>query len=267
MKKQLLSLLILPALMLTSCNKGKEIKKEEAEKLAQEISDKSNDELASSENLEFKLSMIENTGKGEDKESTSVEYVYKMNEDSDIYFQMKGESEDGYFDFTLINVYDEEYGEVTYLKTYDPEEKTTTQYSIPGEVNILYENLFVVYKLQLSIAVMLYLSYTDPFEAMSVCEYDEEDEDIKGSTKYYSTGEGNLTAEISTKYVGEIDKDEEDVTSASLSVTYDNYLLTNFSLVAKSSFGNTCSLKISASHPKEKIKISLPNNWKDFFID
>ena len=154
MKKQYLALLILPALMLTSCSKGKEIKKEEAEKLAQEINDKNEASEDTSRNVELSFSMNEVSGRGEDKESIKVEYTVKTNEDGESYFQMKGGTDGENYDFTLITAKVEEYGEVTYLKTYDAESKKTTQYSFAGDTT-LYSAMLLEYQAQMMIPTMM----------------------------------------------------------------------------------------------------------------
>ena len=263
MKKQLLTVLVLPAMMLTSCSKGAELTKEEALERQEEISEKQ-EKQEYPDNMELSLSIVTNAGKGKEKESSKVEYVLKGNEDGESYFKMKGGTEEEYYDFTIITVKNETYEEVTYLKSYDKDEKKTTELVLTKKGSLTYEVALTPYQSQMLMPAMFFAAYQDPASVIADFEYDDEDmEEAKVSVKYYSTGAGNLTLESSAKYTGEVDQDEEIPVSSSSSITYDNYLFKSYEMSAKSNYGNVSSMKLSASYSDKKISISLPSNWEE----
>ena len=248
MKKHLLSLLVLPALALTSCGKGGELKEEEAKQRAQEISETS---VKPQKNYEIKLST--NTVSGKDKKKQNIEYVIRANEDNEMFFSMKGEAEGVKYDVSLYVAKNDEYEEVTYFKSYDADKKEYETTALVKKGNLLYSVSAEVYQSYTLVPLGMYAGYCDPTELMA----DADQEDIK----YYSTGSGNLTIEATEKQ--EADGQEETVVEATMSVTYDKGLFKEFVMKGKSSLGNTSTMTLTCSYPSSKIKISVPSNWKD----
>lgn len=249
MKKHLLSLLVLPALALTSCGKGGELKQEDAKERAKEISETSS---KPQKNYEIKLSTVSTSGK--DKKKSTLEYVLKANEDNEIYFTMKGESGGEKYDVSMYVAKNEEYEEVTYFKTYNSSKKEYESTAVVKKGNLLYSVTTEAYQVYTLVPSGMYAGYTDPVALMG----DAEEED---NVKYYSTGEGNLTIEV--KETQEADGEEETMVEASTSVTFDKGLLKSVSIKGKSSLGNTSSMTFTCSYPSSKVKVSLPSNWKD----
>lgn len=256
MKKQLLTLFVLPALMLTSCSAGKELTKEEAEQRADEINEKSEE---TPKNVEIKLISKGSSGKGDDKKVQNLEYVVKFNEDGEFFCSMKGTSDDEKIDITVYKVISEEYEEVTYAKTYNESNKKYDEVAITKKGNILYDTLSEGYTVYEAVPLLFYAGY-------AIVDLDEyilvEDDDGTATTKFYSTGAGNLTIEQKYKYTGEISEDDEEMLETTTKLAYSNYLLESYSVTGKSNYGNTATIKLTASYPSSKVKISLPSGWE-----
>lgn len=266
MKKKLLSLLFIPAMLLTSC-KGMKISEEKAKELANKI-------VANGENLDGKGAEMNITIK--DGEN-NVTYQLLIDKNDNLKFKVKGTSDEEKLDFVIYSVKDEEHEEVSYIKDYDEEKKTYTEHVYSKKETENYSTLVSGYTIHALVPFLLIASFADPVKIMESDEYKDGEytEDgitYKNKVEYFSTGERNLTIEVSQKYVsgepivdseeGETLEDNEYSKEKKGTITYDNLVLKNVNITAKSNKGTTGSLKANLEI-KNSLKIELPNNWKD----
>ena len=100
-------------------------------------------------------------------------------------------------------------------------------------------------------------------------EYIDDGVTYNNKTEFFSAGERNLTIEVTQKYVsgepiveeGE-EQDDEYSKDMKLTITYDNLVLKSVNVSAKSSKGNTGSIKATVNI-NNSLKVELPKNWKD----
>ena len=250
--KKVLPLLVMPALLLTSCaSKGKEISKEEANQIMRDISENSALADAVPDNIEIQFTL--STVIGEEKIKSNMEFVLKCNEDNEVYFKVKGNSEDTKYDFEFYIFNTEKYGSVNYLKAYDYEEK---KYEVICYANNSLEdyNRAESYKYTAILPLTLFGSYSTPLSFA-----DEFDEDVE--YKFYSNGAKNLTIEVSRLNI-DTDDSEELVKDAKLEVTYDNYQITSLYMYSLSNLGNVSKAKGTINYSNKKIEIKAPSGWE-----
>ena len=259
MKKRLPMLLLLPALLLTSCAGG-ELSEEKSNELKAGIAEKAKD-LKNYELLITSDGQVYDEDEGKNVASTA-RYEYRVNEDGDRYVRSFATQGVQKSDSTVYLVNNAEYQQVLYTNTYDAEEKKNVQacYGYEGnELTFAFASLyFIVPEGYLEMFVD-----ASGFEALEE-GMKEDGEEYKVSTKYYSSGEGNLTVKISASLKGEVKKDEEEKTvSANYTVEYQDYLFKSAKMSGKSSKGNNSTTEIYLTPKSSKIAIELPAGWQD----
>jgi hypothetical protein len=263
MKKKLLSLLFIPTLLLCSC-KGAKITEEKAKELAAKI-------VANEDALEGKGTEINVTLK-DNKNNVTYQLITDKNEN--VKFKVKGKADDESVDFVIYTVKNEEHEEVSYIKDYSQETKTYSEHVYSKKETTGYSALVSPYSIQALVPLLMVANFADPVKILEIDEYKNGEYYDDGVTylnkaEYFSTGERNLTIEITQKYVsgepiveeGE-EKEDEYSKDMKLTITYDNLVLKSVNATAKSSKGNTGSMKATVNI-NNSLKVELPKNWKD----
>ena len=248
MKKKLLSLLFIPTLLLCSC-KGAKITEDKAKELAAKI-------VANEDALEGKGTEINATLK-DNKNNVTYQLITDKNEN--VKFKAKGKADDESLDFVIYTVKNEEHEEVSYIKSYNHETKTYSEHVYSKKETTGYSALVSPYSMQALAPLLMVAGFADPVKIMT----------YNNKTEYFSTGERNLTIEITQKYVsgepiveeGE-EVDDEYPKDMKLTITYDNLVLKSVNATVKSSKGNTGSIKTTVNI-NNSLKVELPKNWKD----
>lgn len=264
MKTRFLSLLMIPALLLTSC-KGEKIGEEKAKELANKITE--NTGSLEGYGYELKMTAKGSSGKGSEKKSESLTYELFQDKDENIKFKMKGSDGEKKYDFVIYQVKNTEFEEVSYIKDYDLDTKTYNEYVYGKNVTDNYNSLVSTYTMNALVPVIMMAGLADPAKLLESDDFQngeivEDEITYKNEVTFYSTGEKNLTIEAKRKAVSEnIPEDEEIETSSSYSITYDNLLLKKATINAKSNYGNNVEMKFNVDI-KKSVKVELPSNWK-----
>lgn len=258
MKTKLPLLFLLPALLMTACG-GSGLSEEESNKLKAEISEKSED----LENFEF---VLDTDGVSYDEETkknvpSKMHIVYRVNEDDERYMKSTSTQDGVTMESSVYLVNNQEYQQILYVDEYDEEQKKNVPVCYGYEGN---EMTFELASFQFMLPEVYMGMFVDPANLAEIgASTGEGDEDFNISTKYTSSGEGNLTVEINAKAKKDISKDEEEQSvSANYKVEYKNYYFSSASVTAKSNKGNTSKVKASLEI-KSKFAIELPKGWED----
>lgn len=263
MKKKLLSLLFIPAILLTSC-KGAKITEDKAKELANKIV--ANEDALEGKGTEINISLKDN--------KNNITYNLISDKNENIKFKAKGKTEDESLDFVIYTVKNEEHEEISYIKDYNQETKTYSEHVYSKKETPTYSVLVSPYSIHALAALTVVANFADPVKILEIDEYKNGEYYDDGVTynnkaEYFSTGERNLTIEITQKYVsgepiveeGE-EKEDEYSKDMKLTITYDNLVLKSVNGTAKSSKGNNASIK-AAVNINNSLKVELPKNWKD----
>ena len=261
MKKKLLSLLFIPALLLTSC-KGVKINEEKAKELANKIS--ANKDAFDGKGTEINISM-------KDKED-SVTYQVIGDKNENIKFKAKGNSEGKKLDFVIYCVKNEEHEEISYIKDYNEATQTYVEHVYSKKETPEYSNLVSQYTLQALFSLLLVAYFADPVKVMENDEYKDgefTDDGVtyKNTVEYYSSGEENLTIEVDRKYVSgqpvtdesEAEEDNEYKQEMKTSITYDNLIIKSVNITNK----DTRAYIKGSVAINNSLKVELPANWQD----
>ena len=265
MKNRFLSLLIIPALLLTSC-KGEKIGEEKAKELANKITE--NTDGLEGYGYELKMTAKGNSGKGSEKKSESLSYEIFQDKDENIKFKMKGNDGDQKYDFVIYEVKNETYGKIAYIKEYDLDKKVYNEYVYGKNDTEDYSSLVSTYTSNAFVPVIMMASLADPAKLLESEDFQngeivEDEITFKNEVTFYSTGERNLTIEAKRKAVSDnIPEDNETDISIAYSITYDNLLLKKATITAKSNYGNSMEMKFNIDI-KKSVKVELPSNWKE----
>lgn len=265
MKTRFLSLLMIPALLLTSC-KGEKIGEEKAKELANKISENTNN--LDGYGYELKVNAKGSSGKGSEKQSESISYELYQDKDENIKFKMKGNDGDEKYDFVIYQVKDETYEEVAYIKEYDLDKKVYNEYVYGKNVTDNYSSLVSSYTMNALVPAIMMAGLADPAKLLESDDFQngeivEDEITYKNEVTFYSTGEKNLTIEAKRNAISNnIPEDDETDISLSYSITYDNLLLKKATIVGKSNYGNTIEMKFNVDI-KKSVKVELPSNWKE----
>ena len=258
MKTKLPLLFLLPALLMTACG-GSGLSEEESNKLKAQISEKSEN----IENFEF---VLDTDGVSYDEETkknvpSKMHIVYRVNEDDERYMKSTSTQDGVTMESSVYLVNNQEYQQILYVDEYDEEQKKNVPVCYGYEGN---EMTFELASFQFMLPEVYMGMFVDPANlAETGASTGEGDEDFNISTKYTSSGEGNLTVEINAKAKKDISKDEEEQSvSANYKVEYKNYYFSSASVTAKSNKGNTSKVKASLEI-KSKFAIELPKGWED----
>lgn len=266
MKKKLLSLLFIPTLLLCSC-KGAKITEDKAKELAAKIV--ANEDALEGKGTEINISLKDN------KNNVSYQIITDKNENAKL--KAKGKTEDESLDFVIYTVKNEEHGEIAYIKDYNQETKTYSEHVYSEKETPTYSTLTSAYTIHAFVPLLVIASFADPVKVMENDEYkngEYVDDGItyNNKTEYFSTGERNLTIEVTQKYVsgepivdsekGEKVEDEEYAKEMKLSITYDNLVIKSVNMTGKSNKGASISMKATVNI-NNSLKVELPKNWKD----
>ena len=266
MKKKLLSLLFIPAMLLTSC-KGAKITEDKAKELAKKISD--NQETLEDVGTEINITMKDS--------KNSISYQLITDKKDNVKFKVKGKADDESLDFVIYTVKNEEHEEISYIKDYNQETKKYTEFVYSKKETEDYSTLVSKYTIHALVPFLMVATFSDPVKVMENDEYKDGEYIDDGvtynnKTEFFSAGERNLTIEVTQKYVsgepivdtekGEKVEDVEYTKEMKLSITYDNLVLKSVNLSGKSNQGTSLYMKASVAI-KNSLKVELPKNWKD----
>ena len=269
--KKLTLLLLVPALLLTSCGKGQKINDEKATELATKISEKTKGEDDDTpQNFEVVISATGASQKDSKKVETNLKYKLSVNEADETKLQVKGKEGDVKYDFCVMSIKQEGYeDELTYLKLYNEAEDKYDE-TIFLNSN---DDRVTQYSLQILVPALLLASYSDPLaliedeEAKNGQSQEGEGENIityDNTVKYYSRGDGNLTIEASKKYVsGTFKEGEEEQLETYYTFTYDNYYIKSMVMKGKSNYNNDMKITMDVTLKKSKINFELPKGWEE----
>ena len=247
--------MMLPALMLTSCDNGNEIKDEDKIKeLKNSIAEKASD----LDTVEARMT-TDSTGYDKDVNknvNTKSEMTYKSSNNEEFYLKTvstkDGEKSEG--EVVLVN--NETYQRVLYVSTSDG----TTVYGYQGnEITFAFAALYFIVP----------RTYIGTFKDPTACDFStlldnkELGREYNSNVKYYSTGDGNLTIKASYNIKGTVNKDDEEYASKTqYTIVYDDYHLKSVDTDATSNKNNKSIVKMDIA-VKESVSIELPNGWED----
>ena len=279
MKKQFLTLILLPTLVLTSCGKGKLITEEEATELKEKILEKTKD--IKNADCTIKASGQE----GKEKTDMNLTYHFMTNDLETAYLTAVGKEKNEKIDVTLCQFKSEQYEEVTYIKEYNNESKKYDEYTFVKKDNTDYSKQSSKYGLYFLVPVLFLASYADPYEI----EYHDEEGKYDIATNYYSNGENNLTIEqkktlskrpatssilfsseessLESSAAAEVEEEEEYEVESTTTVKYEALRLKEVIIKSKSNFGNKVNINTKCSLKESRINISLPNGWEKHIVE
>lgn len=252
MRKTFITLLVLPFLLLTSCDDiGKSISEEEGLEIANSISNATIDV----KNIKYEWHQETTTNSGSTKTTFSEERRVTINQNGEIYNSLK--DSDGKTNNTgytyLVN--SKKYGGVYYSKTYGDDTKNVVlKNETPNIWNVVLERM--------SVETYNPMRYADLYRKNPIAilmsavgnELDEDDfEDIEYS--YFSKGEGCLYMKANYSSA-----DGSLVNSAF--VRYENNLLKEARGESSKSNGEKKKTSIKLDYPSSKISITLPKGWE-----
>lgn len=279
MKKQFLTLLILPTLVLTSCGRGKLITEEEATELKEKILEKTKD-------IKNADATIKASGQeGKDKTDLNLTYHFMVNDLETAYLTMTGKEKNKKIDVTLYEFKHEQYEEVTYVKQYNNETSKYEEYTFVKKDNDNYSKQSSTYSLNFLVPVLFLASYADPYQI----EYHDDEGKYDIATNYYSNGENNLTIEqkktlskrpatssiifsseessLESSAAVEVEEEKEYEVEENTTVKYEALRLKEVIIKSKSNFGNKVSVNTKCSLKESRINISLPNGWEKHIVE
>ena len=258
MKKKLPLLLVLPAMMLSSCGYGPEVTDESTKaELLSEIAEKS----SKIKNLVMKMTSKQTAYDYDLKKNVSTDgtLIYSANSDGEMYMYTSATTSEGEkTEETVYSVMDKDKRSVLAVQEYNPEtKKNETMFYGENEAS-LGVFLFLV-------PILLYSTYMNPETYVSSLTKDSTlataSLKLDGDIKYYSRGAGNLTIVAETSTTKEVKEDDGEQSIHEIStVTYDNYLISTVQIEDKTNKGNTNKSTITFNFP-ENLAIDLPSSW------
>lgn len=259
-KTKLAFLAMVPALLLASCGNGKEITDQQKIDDIKANITKKIDEI---KNYEMTIKMDSNSYDGDEEKSINIkaDIVYQVNENGEKYLKSTGTNDGVKGESTIYLVNNEQYQQVLYVSTYDPELNKNEVYVYGYEGN---EMTFSFASFYFLTGDAYFAAFVDPNvidfsklqDASTAHEYDAD-------VKYYSKGDDNLTIKADVKVKGEVDKNAgEYAVSSNYTVTYDKGYFKSAVIEGVSSKDNKSKTEVDLS-VKNDIKIELPNGWED----
>lgn len=258
MKTKLPLLLILTALMLSSCGNGSEIKDEQkVNELKASIAEKVNEHKNYEITVNIKSSRYDEELK---KNVTNVsETFYQKNEAGDTYLKTTGTNDGVKSESIVYLVNNEQYTQVLYTSNYygETNENETSVYGYEGnEITFSFASFyFIVPETYLS---MFENPLTADINAIANAEDSVKYDVVE---KYYSKGDGYLTIKADVKINGE-SSEEEYATKAAYTVEYDNYHLSSVKVEQTSNKNNKSTIDFKLTL-KDKLTIELPSGWEE----
>lgn len=246
-------LLFIPVIALSACSSiGKEISKEEASEKAHEIVEKQ----SKTESYYFSYSLTNNMDDA--KESRYYKIAIDENDDYMISREEKETSKSGtYKSSKEIYVFKPSKSEqVLYIKQFDG---ATNKTKI--EVYSLQVNGYDEFQIMLGKQSSFKSEANGYYQSSAFALFQEP---VAGPSydsqyKYYSKGEGNMTAKLTFTYNGE--KDDSTIKSIKRNYSYSDNLLTNYE-ASYVTFGGHKRTE-TATCKYKNINISFPTDWED----
>ena len=253
MKQSLKLLVLVPIFALVACeNLGKEA---DAETIAKYQAGMAT--VQSPANITFSVKMSGKTG--QNHEAIVSEYKMKKAENGDVYYYSYSKQGKDEGKAEVYRVQNEKYEEVTYIKSLSEGKEAVLVYV--KKDNDDYSTQTSTYVLSAGIApAMFYEMLADPEEAADLMNADADGVEYK----YYSNGEKNLSVKATVKEMQPDEDEEEYAKSGSMTITYNDYLLSSFSASSKSNLGNNSTASGKASYGK--VSISLPSGWEKAIV-
>ena len=252
MKKKLVLLGVVPALLLASCGQdyGKEVTDaKEVAALKEGISKHDNKDLKSAE-ISIKLEGSSYDEESKKNVTAKTDMLLQVNEKNEMYLHSVSEQDGEKSESNMYLVENEKYKSVYYVSQYDPETKKTETYVYSEKEN---SSTVSMATLSFLLPMVFYAAFEDPMnlDVDDIGQLTEtENSKMSVTTTYYSKGEAAS------------DEKEEVAVSENVIVTYDNYMFKSADIGYETNLGNKGKLLVTFT-AKENIKIELPKGWED----
>ncbi len=255
MKKAKLIFLIPALFSITACGLGQEVSPLQAENIADNMV------VENPKNMEMRLTGTEKS----DDSSYKIEYLFKKNEDKEIYGKLNvsssKDSQNVKLELYICN--NDDYGKVAYAKVYDSSSNTTQVEVITYKNNSsTFNNEINPVLDQLDEVTDQYYLDVDDLKAAVTSYNNQSNNDSNLTVKYYSKGDNNLSIQATYKSKGDSDYS----TNGSVTITFDKGCLTSFNQSVKFNLGGTSyssNYKCTIKYPSS-LKITLPSGWKNY---
>ena len=261
-------LLLIPALLLSSCgdaeNLGTKVSDEKASKIFDDI------RLLQPDVEGYVVDYEYENGSGDKvKETEKVRYKAKT-DGKNFYLNVKETTESTdksvgktsfHTEFYLFT--DKTYGTVLYYRNEDLITKDVTEYAYPqGGSGYSYSGIYssLVYNSHYSYA----MNFSSFYSVFDIFLNSNDDEDSGNKKTFYSSGKGNLSLKLTYKVDKKslLEMDYEDVVSGRAVATIDKNLPSKLEMDAKTTYNNKQVMKIKYSYPKS-VKVVPPEGWED----
>ena len=259
MKKGLL-IILLPALLLTSC-KGKQISEEEAEPIMNAIHERLEEPCKNIE-ISLKSSGVSVV----DGKSVRQDVVYHLvqNDKDEIKFEMKGSADGQKVDTSFVRAKNATYTEVTYVKQLDSETNEYNEYTYVAKNNPSYDSSSLYVVIFALVPALMFSAFSDPTNLSTG------NQTLTGggittekNVKYYSRNDKNLTIEITQVAQGhKRNEGTEGVVDMTGTITYDNLFLNKVVIKGKTNYDNPVNMDMGVKVSETTNKISLPSGWE-----
>ena len=265
-------LLIIPALLLSSCDEsytyGTKIKAAKAQELIEEMVGDRDIEPPTSYTVDFNMEQIEG-----DKQKTTTKVRYKLKAaDNNLYYNIKYTSNAGtakknyniqYYVFT-----DTRYGQIDYMKVQELTTEAEQEIAMPRAYSYYYTQPAIFSDFDFSeLSYFLQLGTNQSFawsalETYSKEDYLDSDDDFTYKRNFYSSGKGNIVMKINVNNKVKNSKyDYEETKSGFILVIIENYLAKKVESNQTSVYGNENKFKLEYSYPKA-LKVTPPEDWE-----
>ena len=241
-------LLLIPLLLLTGCEKEKEITVDEAKNIIQQIK---TTEIKDS----YMFALTNKGGIGKDESQITVDLSYQFKRASTGYYSyIKGVNGDVSYDAEMYCVKNFEYGEVKYVKYFDAKTNAYVKAVATYKDDEEYENAFADLGVYRTESVLSYYLGAEMFTEKA----DEGD-----VITLLSSGEGQLTIQCVTNVKNPSDYTEEIVSKGKSVYKYEDYRFAGVNVETSSNYGNKWLTK-GAMEYNDKITVELPSDWESY---
>ena len=270
MKKRLLTLMLLPAMLLCSCN-GMKIEEDKAKEIAAAIKENvDNLENEKKNNVNIKMTYKEAKGQGDLKIVTDATYKVITNAEGASRYEAKGKDANVSEDFVIITKKDTTHEELTYIKTYNETSQKYDEFVYSKVQTANYSSYKNEYSTRM-IGPLLIAAFLMYPESIMPKEDDPETEvedgvTYKNSYNYYSWGDKSLTVVYEKKAISEAPNDTEVEISTKYNVKYRNLLVKTIRADGTSNYGNKTAIKADFKFSTSLYAIDLPNNWQSLLV-
>ena len=263
-------LLIIPALLISSCGDaqsyGKKITLEKAKAVYEDIED--NYELPDGWVVDFVQETSE--GKGDDKSTQKMRYKAKRNATS-LYINYRFISQSPSERINIHTEYyifpDSNYRQIVYAKSENLITEQKTEIAVADGDYYSYSNS-IIYDLNHTSEFYYATQYNYVMREFASCVKDVDAESQKESGNnysYYSSGKGNLTIKLNFRQKSARDSDYEDTIKGDAILAVNDYRFTKLTADASTSYGNKQTMTINYTYPKA-VKIEPPEGWEDKLV-